>query len=239
MKIAVLGTGVVGSTVGTALVGAGHSVWMGSRTPDNPRAAQWAESVGEGAAYGTFTAAARFGEMVFNCTSGAASLEALRQAGAESLRGKVLVDLANPLDFSRGMPPSLTVCNTDSLGEQIQRAFPETRVVKALNTMSCRIMVDPGRVPGRHHVFLSGDDARAKADVAALLAQAFGWPWESILDLGDITTARGTEMLLPVWVRLWGALGTPEFNFHVAGAPARPPVAEPVPDIVAIVSPPA
>lgn len=225
MNIAVLGTGLVGNTIGTALVRAGHSVRMGSRTHDNPRAVEWARSVGEGASHGTFAEAAAFGELVFNCTAGTGSLEALRQAGEENLRGKVLVDVANPLDFSRGMPPSLTVCNTDSLGEQIQRSFPAVRVVKALNTMNCQVMVDPSRVPGAHHVFVCGDDAGAKAEVAALLRQAFHWPLESIVDLGDVSTARGTEMLLPVWVRLWAALGTADFNFHVAGAPARPPAA--------------
>jgi 8-hydroxy-5-deazaflavin:NADPH oxidoreductase len=155
---------------------------------------------------------------VFNCTSGSASLEALEAAGRDRLRGKVLVDLANPLDRSRGMPPPLSVCNTDSLGERIQRAFPDTLVVKTLNTMNCSVMVDPSRVAGEHHVFLSGDDAGAKGRVAALLRDAFGWPAGSILDLGDITTARGAEMLLPMWLRLRGVLGTGDFNFHVAGA---------------------
>lgn len=224
MKIAVLGTGMVGQTIATALVEAGFPVCMGSRTRDNPQAAAWQLATGEGAAHGSFADAARYGELRFNCTAGTASLEALYQAGSPNLSGKTLIDVANPLDFSQGMPPTLSVCNTDSLAERIQRAFPGVRVVKALNTMNCRVMVDPRRVPGTHHVFLSGNDGGAKAQVASLLTQAFGWPPGQILDLGDVSTARGTEMLVPLWVRLWGTLGTADFNFQVAGAPVRPPV---------------
>jgi predicted dinucleotide-binding enzyme len=223
MKIGVLGTGAVGTTIATALDRAGFSVCMGSRTSENPRAAEWRHSAGESASNGTFADAARFGEILFNCTAGGASLDALRMAGDENLREKVLIDVANPLDYSAGMPPTLSVCNTDSLAEQIQRAFPELLVVKSLNTMNCKVMVDPSRVAGAHNVFLSGNDANAKSRVAALLSDAFNWPVTSIVDLGDISTARGTEMLLPVWIRLWAALGTADFNFHVAGAAFPPP----------------
>lgn len=125
------------------------------------------------------------------------------------------MDVSNPLDFSSGMPPSLSVCNTDSLGEQIQRAFPNARVVKTLNTINANVMVNPLLVAGGDHdVFVSGDDADARARVSELLKSWFGW--RSVIDLGDITTARGTEMMLPVWVRLWGALGTPMFNFKIS-----------------------
>jgi predicted dinucleotide-binding enzyme len=220
MRIAVLGTGSVGTTIASALVRAGHEVRMGSRTRDNERAAAWRQSAGENASHGDFADAAAFGELAFNCTAGGGSLEALGIAGRDNLRGKVLIDVANPLDFSKGMPPSLSVCNTDSLSEQIQRAFPETLVVKTLNTMTAAVMVDPSLVPGEHTVFMSGNDAAAKARVAAWLGAWFGWRRHNVVDLGDITTARGTEMLLPIWVRLWGALGTPYFNFHIAGAPA-------------------
>jgi predicted dinucleotide-binding enzyme len=143
-----------------------------------------------------------------------ASLDALRQAGARNLDGKILIDVANPLDFSKGMPPTLSVCNTDSLGEQIQRAFPGARVVKTLNTMNTNVMVDPGLVPGDSDVFVSGNDAAAKAQVTGILKSWFGW--RSIIDLGDITTARGTEMLLPIWLRLWSTFKTPNINFHIA-----------------------
>jgi 8-hydroxy-5-deazaflavin:NADPH oxidoreductase len=214
MRAGVLGTGIVGHTIASRLVQLGHEVRMGARSATNEKSAKWAKQNDARASNGTFADAAGFGEMVFNCTSGSASLQALREAGAEQLDGKVLVDVANPLDFSKGMPAALTVCNTDSLGEQIQRAFPNARVVKTLNTMNCFVMVNPSLVPGPHDVFMSGNDADAKSRVTDLLRDGFGW--QSVIDLGDITTARGTEMLLPVWLRLFGALKTPNFNFHVA-----------------------
>ena len=187
---------------------------MGSRTAGNEAATAWASDAGESAAHGTFADAADFGEVVFNCTAGEASLDALQAAGAESLAAKVLIDVANPLDFSQGMPPSLLVANTDSLGEQIQRALPEAKVVKALNTVNCEVMVDPGRVPGDHDVFVCGEDETAKGQARELLRE-FGWPDESIIDLGGIAGARGTEMYLSIWLRLYGLLGTGDFNIKV------------------------
>jgi 8-hydroxy-5-deazaflavin:NADPH oxidoreductase len=213
MRIGVLGTGIVGTTIGTKLAALDHEVMLGSRTPDNEKAVAWAKE--SGGSHGTFADAAAHGELVFNCTSGVGALDALEAAGADNLAGKTLVDVSNPLDLSQGMPPTLTVCNTDSLGEQIQRAYPDTQVVKALNTMSCLIMVDPSLVPGQHDVFLAGDDAEAKAQVRELL-ESFGWPATALLDLGDISAARGMEMILPIWLRLYGATGTGTFNFHVA-----------------------
>lgn len=218
MRIGIMGTGIVGRTIGGALVRRRHEVKLGSRTPDNAKAAEWATAAGQGASHGTFAEAAEFGEVLFNCTSGMASLDALEAAGAERLAGKVLIDVANPLDFSHGMPPTLAICNDDSLAERIQRRFPDARVVKALNTMNATVMVDPGRVPGAHNVFLSGNDPDARAQVAAWLSEWFGWPADAFIQLGDITTARGSEMLLPIWLRLWGALGTPDINFHIARA---------------------
>src|SRR5262249_7403772 len=160
---------------------------------------------------GTLAEAAAHGELVVNATNGIGSLEALQAAGEKNLAGKVLIDLANPLDFSKGMPPSLTVCNTDSLGEQIQRAFPAARVVKTLNTMNAALMVTPRKLAdGAHTVFVSGNDADAKKLVTELL-ESIGW--QDIVDLGDITTARGAEMMLPIWVRLWGVTKTPMFSF--------------------------
>jgi len=215
MRIGVLGTGMVGKTIASKLVALGHEATMGSRTADNEAARAWAAEAGAGAAHGRFADAAASGELVFNCTAGAGSLEALRAAGAENLAGKTLIDVANPLDFSHGMPPSLLVSGTDSLGEQIQREFPQTKVVKALNTMNCEVMVDPARVPGEHDVFVSGNDEDAKVQVRELL-ESFGWPESSIIDLGDISTARGSEGHLLLWLRLWGALGTGNFNIKVA-----------------------
>jgi len=212
MKIGVLGSGMVGSAIAGKLVSLGHEVKMGSRSATNEKAAAWVAAAGRGASQGTFADAAAFGEIVFNCTTGGASLEALRSAGASNLDGKILVDVANPLDFSHGMPPSLFAGNTDSLAERIQAAFPAAKVVKALNTVNANVMIDPGRVPGDSDVFVSGNDAGAKAQVVRILKD-FGW--KSVIDLGDVTTARGTESYLHLWLRLWGAVQTADFNIRV------------------------
>jgi 8-hydroxy-5-deazaflavin:NADPH oxidoreductase len=217
MRIGVLGTGVVGQTVAGKLVELGHEAMMGSRQANNPKATEWAAAAGSGASAGSFADAARFGEIVVNATNGMASLDALQAAGAENLAGKVLIDIANPLDFSLGFPPTLSVCNSDSLGEQIQRTFPEARVVKTLNTVNADVMVNPHVVPGDHTIFVSGDDQGAKARVGELLT-SFGWPAEGILDLGDISSARGVEMYLPLWLRLLHAKGTPQINISIRSA---------------------
>jgi hypothetical protein len=198
VRIGVLGKGVVGRTIAGKLRELGHDVLIGSR------------SAGDDAV--PFADAAAHGQLVLNCTNGAASLEALQAAGAENLTGKVLVDVSNPLSGSQDAP--LFVTNDDSLGEQIQRAFPETKVVKSLHTVNASVMVDPSRVPGEHDLFVCGNDAGAKAQVSELL-QSFGWPAEHILDLGDISSARGTEMYISLWLRLWRAVGTADFNIHV------------------------
>lgn len=223
MKYAVLGTGAVGRAIAARLDGLGHDVTIGTRDPratlaraepdamGNPPLAGWAAQHA-GISVATFADAARQAEIVVNATNGRASLEVLRSAGADNLAGKVLLDIANPLDFSHGMPPTLFVKDDDSLGEQIQRAFPATRVVKALNTLTAGLMVRPDTLPGGSSVFVSGDDPEAKAAVKTLLTQ-FGHT--DVIDLGDISTARGTEMLLPLWLRLWGALGTPMFNVKI------------------------
>jgi predicted dinucleotide-binding enzyme len=217
MHIGVLGTGTVGRTLSQALVDRGHEVRMGSRAAGNENAVAWADQAGPLASEGSFADAAAFGELIINATAGAASLEVLEAAGAEQLAGKVLVDVSNPLDMSQGMPPTLTVCNDDSLAEQLQRAFPEVRVVKTLNTVTASVMVQPDLVPGAHTVFVCGNEEAAKAQAAALLDE-LGWPPESILDLGDITAARGTEMYLTLWLRLWGATGTAVLNVEVRTA---------------------
>ena len=221
MKIAVLGTGIVGRTIAGKLAELGHEVVVGTRDPaetlartdsdamGNPPFKTWSEAHPD-VALATLADAAAGGELVVNATNGAGSIPALEAAGEDNLAGKVLIDTSNPLDFSQGMPPSLFVCNTDSLGEQIQRRFPEARVVKTLNTTNTSLMVDPGQLAGGDHtVFVSGDDADAKAAVTDLL-RSFGWT--DVVDLGDITTARGAEMYLPLWLRMFGALGTPVFS---------------------------
>lgn len=215
MNIGILGTGMVGDAIGTKLIQLGHKVKMGSRAANNEKASAWVTKNGATASAGTFADATQFGEIIFNCTSGVGSLDALRAAGSKNLSEKILIDISNPLDFSKGMPPSLTVSNTDSLGEQIQRAFPDVKVVKTLNTLSNPLMVNPSLINnGDHTIFMSGNDADAKAKVLSLLV-SFGWKSENVIDLGDITTARGTEQLLPIWVRLYGKFQTPMFQFKV------------------------
>lgn len=212
MKIGMLGTGAVGQTVGAKLVAMGHDVMMGARAADNEKVLGFAERTGGRA--GTFADAAAHGEMVVNGTRGDTSLVMLSGLSTE-LAGKLLLDVSNPLDFSQGFPPTLSVSNTDSLAEQIQRALPKTMVVKSLNTVNCAVMVDPARVPGRHTVFVSGNDQHAKGQVMDFL-RSLGW--QSIVDLGDITSARAAEQILPLWVRLLGVLGTADFNIAVMKA---------------------
>jgi predicted dinucleotide-binding enzyme len=223
MNIAVLGTGMVGQAVAARLHDLGHTVVVGTRDPrttlartepdgmGNPPFSAW-HAAHPGVEVATFAEAASGAELVVNATSGAVALDVLGLAGADNLAGKPLVDISNPLDFSAGFPPSLFVKDTDSLGEQIQRAFPEARVVKTLNTLTASLMVDPKSLGESSTIFVSGDDARAKTTVVGLL-ESFGH--DDIIDLGPLETARGTEMLLPVWLRLMGALGTGSFNFKV------------------------
>lgn len=225
MKIAILGSAIVGKTLAGKLDSLGHDVMIGTRDPAATRARTERGSFGEPplsaflaehprVGLGTFAEAAAHGAIVFNATSGLATLEALKLAGAARLDGKVLLDLSNPLDFSKGMPPSLSVCNDDSLGEQVQRAFPGTRVVKTLNTVNAYLMVTPGMLAGGDHtMFVCGDDADAKATATNILEEWFGW--RDVIDLGGISMSRGTEMYLPLWARLYGALQNPMFTIKV------------------------
>lgn len=212
MKIAVLGTGTVGQAVAARLAELGHTVTMGTRDPLATRAReQFVEAPGVRLA--TFAEAAADAEVVVNATNGAATLDVLDTAGADNLSGKVLIDIANPLDFSRGFPPTLIVKDTDSLGEQVQRAFPEARVVKTLNTMNASVMVHPETVAdGDHTVFVAGNDSAAKAMVTALLTEL---GHTDVLDLGDITAARGVEMYLPLWVRMMQVFSGAKFQIKV------------------------
>ena len=223
MRISVLGTGMVGQAIAGRLAELGHEVLVGTRDPaatlarsepdamGNPPFKVWHEAHPDV----TLGALAEAGEaeLIINATNGAGSIAALEAVGEQQLAGKVLIDIANPLDFSAGMPPSLLVCNTDSLGEQIQHRFRRARVVKALNIVNAFLMVDPGQLAGGDHsMFLCGDDADAKATATGLL-ESLGWT--DIIDLGGITNARGSEMYVALWVRLWGALGTPTFSIKV------------------------
>jgi 8-hydroxy-5-deazaflavin:NADPH oxidoreductase len=215
MRIAVLGTGVVGRSLAGKLLESGHDVVLGSRSATNEAAVGWAAEAGPRAKAATFFDAAAEAEVVINATPGAVSLEVLAAASTKNLAGKVLIDVANPLDHSAGFPPSLSISNTDSLAETIQRAFPTARVVKALNTMRADVMVAPDRLAGGDHdVFMAGDDAEAKEVVSGLLRE-FGWRPEHIRDLGPLEAARGLEMWLPLWLRIFLKQGNSVFNIKV------------------------
>lgn len=205
---------MVGSTIGKKLVELGYTVMMGSRTADNEKGQAWVNANGRNASSGTFADAASFGEIIFNCTKGDASLEAIKMAGLDNFAGKTVIDVANPLDFSMGMPPSLipALSNTNSLGEEIQKLIPEANVVKTLNIVNCEVMVDAKKSGGDPTMFISGNNADAKEEVKSILKQ---FNWSDIIDLGDITTARGTEMLLPIWLRTWFATGNGYFAFKI------------------------
>jgi len=214
MKIGVCGTGMVGKSIATKLVALGHDVKMGARSATNEKAAEWAGAVSGDSSQGTFADAADHGEVLFLCVKGEHALAVLESVGADRLSGSVLVDLTNPLDFSNGMPPTLSVCNDDSLGERIQAAYSGARVVKTLNTLNADLMVDPGALAdGDHSLFICGDDTAAKATVMTILTEGFGW--KDVIDLGGIAQARGLEMWLPLWIRLWGTLGSPSFNLKI------------------------
>ena len=225
MNLAVLGSGMVAKSIAGKLDSLGHIVKIGTRDPratlaraepdmaGGPPLRTWLEAHPR-VTLGTYAEAAADGAVVFNALSGEGALAGLELAGADRLANKVLVDISNPLDFSRGFPPTLAIANTDSLGERIQRAFPSTRVVKTLNTVNAFLMVDPRQLAdGEHTMVLCGDDASAKVEVTTILKEWFGW--RDVIDLGDISNARGTEMWLPLWVRLYGALKTPMFNMRI------------------------
>ena len=228
MKIAVIGTGIVGRTLALKLKELNHEIMIGTRnvsdkladkTSDyqgNPPFGDWLKA-NSTIKLGTFDEAAKFGEMIINATNGRSSISALTLAGKKNIDGKVLIDISNPLDFSNGMPPVLLsgLNNSNSLGEEIQKTFSEVMVVKTLNTMWCGLMVNPGLIGNGDHInFISGNSTEAKAAVKKLLIQ-FGWKDANIMDLGDITGARATESMLPIWLRVMNSLNSGSFNFKI------------------------
>jgi 8-hydroxy-5-deazaflavin:NADPH oxidoreductase len=221
MKIGIIGSGVVGQTLGTKWLELGHEVAIGTRDPakvdDKKMMAtslrEWRAKTGDRGQIVSFQQAATFGDVLVNATGGDVSIEALRQAGADKVGGKILMDIANELDHSRGMPPRSLASDERCLAEKIQATFPNLKVVKTLNTVSSVVMVNPKAVAGGDHtVFVSGNDAGAKAQVSELL-KATGWT--DILDLGDVASARGPEMYMALWLRLWGATRTASVNIKV------------------------
>jgi len=231
MNIGIIGSSTVAQTLGEKLLSVGHAVMISARDPDAPKdlgprgvvpaAGVWATAnfdLGREAAAGTFAEAAAFGELLVNATSGAVSIDALGAADRADVEGKILVDLSNPLDFSRGMPPGLAFCNDDSLGERLQAAYPGARVVKTLNTVNCAVMVDPARLGEETDLFIAGNDAEAKGWVRENLLESW-LGWSRVVDLGDITASRAMEMYLPLWLRLLGATGTAVLNVRLVTAP--------------------
>jgi predicted dinucleotide-binding enzyme len=225
-KIAVIGTGTVGQTFATRLVALGYEVLMGTRNVSEklgqpakgqgPSFKEWNDANPQ-VKLVTFADAAKEAELIINVTQGGASINAMKLCGEKNLEGKVIMDVANPLDFSRGAPPHLIpeLSNINSLGEEIQKTFPKSMVVKTLNTMWCGIMVNPKMVGnGDHTNYICGDNQQAKEKVTGLLKQ-FGWDQKNILDLGPISSARGTEAVLPVWLRIWTATQNGAFNFKI------------------------
>jgi predicted dinucleotide-binding enzyme len=227
-RIAIMGTGSVGQAFASKFITLGYEVMLGTRNVSeklsstakdaygNPPLGEW-HSINKAVKLGTFEEAAIFGEIILNATMGVKSIAALSLAGAKNLNGKILIDVSNPLDFSKGLPPGLLpeLSNTYSLGEEIQKTFPEVKVVKTLNTMWNGLMVNPGMLNGGDHsVFICGNSPEAKEKVKEIL-KSFGWPDGNILDLGDISSARGTEMYLPLWLRIFGATGNGAFNLKI------------------------
>lgn len=213
-KIGILGTGMVGNSIGTKLIELGYEVRMGSRAANNEKALEWASKNGSAASTGTFNDAASFGEMIVVCTKGDATVSVARSIKPDFVKGKTIIDISNPLDFSRGMPPFLTpeFSNTNSLGEEIQKILSQAHVVKTLNIVNCMVMVNPGIVKGVQTMFVAGNDTKAKSHVTEILQQ-FGWA--DIIDLGDISGARGMEMMLPIWVRILVTSNNPHFGFKI------------------------
>jgi len=228
MKIAIIGTGSVGRTLASRLTELDHDIMIGTRNVSdkmssteqdsygNPPFSEWLKTNNK-VKLATFSEAAYFGELIINATHGSSSVKALILAGAKNLAGKIIIDIANPLDFSNGMPPSLLpgLNNTNSLGEEIQKTFPDAFVVKTLNTMWCGLMVNPGMIGGGDHInFISGNNTKSKTKVMNLLSQ-LGWKDENVIDLGDITASRATESLLPIWLRVMGVTKSGAFNFKL------------------------
>jgi 8-hydroxy-5-deazaflavin:NADPH oxidoreductase len=218
MNIGVLGTGMVGETIATALIEKGHVVRMGSRSANNDKAAAWVKKSANHATQGNFNDASTFGETVFLCLNGAHALDAVRSVEAGNVAGKIVIDVTNPLDFSKGMPPRLLegLHNSNSLGEEIQKAWPGAKVVKVFNTVNCNVMVNPMLINnGDHSLFICGNDSDAKNKVKHFLADTFGWKPENLLDLGGIQSARAMEAYVPFWVSVMQAVGSPMFNVKV------------------------
>lgn len=229
MNIAVIGTGAVGQALSKKFVALGHKVFMGTRNVEQslkrkendawgtPAIGSWIEENPQVELTDFKSAAEKGNDLLIFAINGVAALDSLKSIGEDLLNGRTMMDISNPLDFSKGFPPTLSICNTESLGEKIQNAYPELKVVKTLNSVSHSIMINPQLIEGDHVVFICGNDAGAKQEVSGVL-ESFGWKAENIIDLGDITSARGTEMTLPLWTRLMGKFQSSLFNLNIVRA---------------------
>jgi len=218
MNIGVLGTGTVGEAIASALIEKGHAVRMGSRTKSDEKALAWVEKSKNGATQGDFNDTAAFGEIIFLCLNGAHVLDTINSIRKKNIEGKIVIDLTNPLDFTKGMPPQILegFGNSNSLGEEIQKALPNAYIVKTLNTVNYKLMVDAREVnSGDHHLFVCGNNADAKNKVKHFLVDNFHWKADHLIDLGGIEAARTVEAIVPFWVLVYQSLGTPLFNFKI------------------------
>ncbi len=209
MRVGILGSGDVGRALGSAFAEHGHQVTIGSRTPNKPELVAWAQATAHGAATATFADAANSGEVLVLCCLGTAVDAVIDLAGPAHFEGKLLIDVTNALDFSKGMPPGLFVGTTDSLGERIQRKLPKARVVKCFNIVPNPVMGHPQLKGGTADMIIAGNDAAAKGQVAEIL-RSFGW--DGAIDIGGIEGARWLEGLTALWVRVAMARG----NFGLA-----------------------
>lgn len=213
MKIGILGTGDVGKALGNGCVSLGYETMMGARDANNPKAREWADKAGSKAKTGTFAEAAGFGDLVFLCTLGVANRQVLELTGPARLKGKVLIDATNPLDFSAGFPPSLLTPKEGSGGAEVQAAAPEALVVKAFNTVGNADMFKPDFPGGPPDMFICGNDEDAKRQVGKLLNE-FGW---GVIDVGPIASAHYLEAMCLVWVLHSGRTGRWNHAFKMLG----------------------
>jgi 8-hydroxy-5-deazaflavin:NADPH oxidoreductase len=218
MKIGILGSGAVGETIASALIDKKHEVMIGSRTATNEKVGEWVRKHKNHAFQGTFSDAAAYGDIIFICLNGEHALNVVKNLDPEVVSGKIVVDITNPLDFTHGMPPRLIegLNNGNSLGEEIQRLLPNAYVIKTLNTVNHKLMVDARLVNnGDHNLFICGNNADIKNKFMHFLVDNFHWRPDRLVDLGSIEMARCTEAFVPFWVAIWQAIGSPMFNFKV------------------------
>jgi len=211
-RVGVLGTGAVGRRLAAGFRDRGHRVTIGSRDPENEELRGWRSADGAGIAAGTFAEAAAGGELVVLAVLGDAAEQVIADAGRASFAGKVVIDAMNPLDFSGGFPPKLSISGEDSLGERVQRALPDARVVKAFNIIGNPYFVDPLFEEGRPTMLIAGNDDDAKRTVTDLLAD-FGW--SDIVDIGGIDGSRELEAMCIAWVKIGGVRGAWDHGFKL------------------------